>query len=76
MDNASLGKKLSKLLDGYEDIEDEDEESAYMQDKTILKKLKKLNPVIMDTLMNMTTKDIEVLNKSINNVKNDTILDP
>jgi hypothetical protein len=80
IDNVSLGKKLSKILDGYEDMknidEDEDEESAYMQDKTIIKKLKKLNPVIMDTLMNMTSRDIELMNKSINNVKNDTILDP
>jgi hypothetical protein len=80
MDNVSLGKELSKILDSYENIkdinEDEDEESAYMQDKTIIKKLKKLNPVIMETLMKMTSRDIEAMNKSINNVKNETILDP
>ena len=79
MDNESLGKKLSKILDNYEnidDINDEDEESAYMQDKTILKKLKKLNPVIMETLMNLSSRDIDVMNKSINNIKNETILDP
>jgi len=81
MDNESLGKKLSKILDNYENIENiedinEDEESAYMQDKTILKKLKKLNPVIMETLMNMSSRDIDVMNKSINNIKNETVLDP
>ena len=79
MDNESLGKKLSKILDNYEnidDINDEDEESAYMQDKTILKKLKKLNPVIMETLMNLSSRDIDVMNKSINNIKNETVLDP
>jgi hypothetical protein len=80
MDNESLGKKLSKILDNYENIENiediNDEESAYMQDKTILKKLKKLNPIIMETLMNMSSRDIDSMNKSINNIKNETVLDP
>jgi hypothetical protein len=80
IDNAALGKKISDILDGYENIEDindyQDEESAYMEDKTIIKKLKKLNPVIMDTLMNMTSRDIDAMNKSINNITNETVLDP
>jgi hypothetical protein len=78
MDNESLGKKLSNILDNYEDFEnvDQDEESNYMQDKTIIKKLKKLNPVVMETIMNMTSRDIDTMNKSINDIKNETIIDP
>ena len=78
MDNESLGKKLSKIIDNYEDFEnvDQDEESNYMQDKTIIKKLKKLNPVVMETIMNMTSRDIDTMNKSINDIKNETIIDP
>jgi len=48
--------------------EESDEETNYMHDKSIIKKMKQLNPIILDTLKNMNSVDIKELNESINNL--------
>jgi len=48
--------------ENFKEIEDND----YMQNKTIIKKLKELNPIVLDTLHKMSSVDIEELNKTIN----------
>jgi hypothetical protein len=57
--------------EGYEsDESDKDEESKYMHDKSIIKKLKQLNPIILNTLENMNSVHIKEINKTINNLTN------
>ena len=57
------------MLEGYEDEDEEnDEESKYMHDKSIIKKLKQLNPLILNTLENMNSVHIKEINKTINNL--------
>ena len=51
-----------------EENEDNDEESKYMHDKSIIKKLKQLNPIILNTLENMNSVHIKEINKTINNL--------
>ena len=50
------------VTETFEEIEEND----YMHDKTIIKKLKELNPIVLDTLHKMSSVDIEELNKTIN----------
>jgi hypothetical protein len=58
----STGKSTGKSTENFEEIEEND----YMQNKTIIKKLKELNPIVLDTLHKMSSVDIEELNKTIN----------
>ena len=53
-----------------EEENEEDEESNYMHDKSIIKKLKQLNPIILNTLENMNSVHIKEINKTINNLTN------
>ena len=46
------------------------EDSNYMQDKSIIEKLKKLDPVILNTLQKMNSIDIKEMNKTINKLSN------
>jgi hypothetical protein len=48
--------------------EESDEESDYMHDKSIIKKLKQLNPIILNTIENMNSVHIKEINKTINNL--------
>ena len=50
------------VTETFEEIEEND----YMHDKTIIKKLKELNPIVLDTIHKMSSVDIEELNKTIN----------
>ncbi len=64
--------KLDEDEIGYES-DTSDEESKYMHDKSIIKKLKQLkelNPRILDTLANMNSVHIKEINKTINNLTN------
>ena len=58
-----------------EDDSDDDEKSSYMEDKTIIKKLKKLDPVITDLLMNMKNGHIDTINNTLNSIIDGNILD-
>ena len=52
-------------------INDEsDEETNYMHDKSVIKKLKQLNPNMIDTISNMNSVHIKEINKTINNLTN------
>lgn len=68
---SNLKKETENFLnmfdEGYED-EENDEESKYMHDKSIIKKLKQLNPLILNTLENMNSVHIKEINKTINNL--------
>ena len=56
-------------------INDEsDEETNYMHDKSVIKKLKQLNPNMIDTIANMNSVHIKEINKTINNLRNN--IDP
>ena len=62
--NNSIENKNEK-----EEFED-DEESNYMHDKSIIKKLKQLNPIILNTIENMNSLHIKEINKTINELTN------
>jgi hypothetical protein len=84
-DDISLNsiKELSKnkenflnLFDkdeGYESDtsnKSKDEESNYMHDKSIINKLKQLDPIILNTIENMNSVHIKEINKTINSLTN------
>jgi len=48
--------------------EENDEETNYLHDKSIIKKMKQLNPIILETLKNMNSVHIKELNESLNNL--------
>jgi hypothetical protein len=58
---------FTNIISGISD-EESDEETNYMHDKSIIKKLKQLNPIILETLQNMNSVHIKELNESINNL--------
>jgi hypothetical protein len=61
--------------DDDNDSDSDDENSNYMQDKTIINKLKKMDPVITDVLMNMKNGHIDIINKTLNNIIDENVLD-
>lgn len=61
--NESFTNTISSISD-----EESDEETNYMHDKSIMKKMKQLNPIILETLKNMNSVHIKELNESINNL--------
>jgi hypothetical protein len=58
---------FTNIISGISD-EESDEETNYMHDKSIIKKMKQLNPIILETLKNMNSVHIKELNESINNL--------
>ena len=58
---------FTNIINGISD-EESDEETNYMHDKSIIKKMKQLNPIILDTLKNMNSVHIKELNDSINHL--------
>jgi FtsZ-interacting cell division protein ZipA len=62
--------------DSNSESENEDEDSKYMEDKSIIKKLKKLNPNILNTLMNINHGHIDEINDIIKNLTNENMVDP
>ena len=67
--------KLEKLKTLYktkvnELDEDVDEESSFMQDKALMKKIKKFDPIIFNTIKNLNPVDIDKINKTINELTN------
>lgn len=70
-DKSDKSDKINKS-DKSEEKEgfDEDSDSDFMQDKTIMKKIKQLDPVIFDTIKNLNSVDIEKINKTINELTN------
>jgi len=74
-------KEIYENKENYQekyDTEDDDqnEESNYMHDKSIIQKLKKLDPIILDTIQNMNSVHIKEINKTLNNLTNTNKLDP
>jgi hypothetical protein len=68
-------KSDSDIDDSDDDSDSDDENSNYMQDKTIINKLKKMDPVIMDVLMNMKNGHIDIINKTLNNIIDENVID-
>ena len=68
--NNLLKSKNETFTNTINSISDEesDEELNYMHDKSIIKKLKHLNPNMIDTLANMNSVNIKELNEIINNL--------
>jgi hypothetical protein len=66
--NANDETKQKKTIEKFG--EDEDEDSEYMHDKSIIKKLKQLNPIILNTIENMNSLHIKEINKTINELTN------
>ena len=66
--SAKNTKKGSKNMD-YTDTDD-DLEEGFMHDKTIMQKLKKFDPIILDAIKNMNNSHIKDLNQSINKLIN------
>ena len=56
--------------DEKEGFDEDDEESSFMQDKTLMKKIKKLDPNIFNTIKKLNSVDIDKINKTINQLKN------
>lgn len=50
------------------DHNEHNDSEDYLHDKTIIEKLKKINPVLLETLHKMNSVDIQELNKTINNL--------
>ena len=63
-------KYKSKANKDDDKDEDDDEESSYMQDKALMKKIKKLDPSIFNTIKNLNSVDIDKINKTINKLTN------
>lgn len=62
-------------LDDSDDSEDDnDSESDYMQDKAVIKKIKKMNPKILKSLNKLNSIDIKEINTYINTLKD--VIDP
>ena len=61
--------------DSYNENDIDDEQTKYMNDKTIINKLKKLDPIIMDLLNNVTHEHIDTINKTINHITGGNIVD-
>ena len=53
---------------------DNDSENDYMQDKEVIKKIKKMNPKILKTLNKLNSIDIKEINTYINTLKD--VIDP
>jgi hypothetical protein len=62
MNLHSMDEPLEK--EGYTDNEDS------MQDKTIMKNIKQLDPLIFNTIKNLNSVDIDKINKTINELTN------
>jgi hypothetical protein len=73
--NVSGFKNKSDSDSDDSDDDSDDENSNYMQDKTIINKLKKMDPVIMDVLMNMKNGHIDIINKTLNSIIDENVLD-
>jgi hypothetical protein len=58
-----------------EDDKSQQTDSNFMQDKSIIEKIKKLDPLILNALKNMNSIHIEEINKKINKLTN-AIADP
>jgi hypothetical protein len=78
-DKEGFDDKLEKLKKQYKtkvdeldelDKLDEDEESGFMQDKALMKKIKKFDPIIFNTIKNLNPVDIDKINKTINELTN------
>jgi hypothetical protein len=54
--------------------EESDEETNYVHDKSTIKKLKQLNPNMIDTISKMNSVHIKEINKTINNLRDN--IDP
>jgi hypothetical protein len=76
-DNKLNKQNISKIKKDKEfksDTNDSDTESdsesisEYMQDKSIIKKLKKINPIILNEIQNMNSIEIKELNKALNEI--------
>lgn len=57
------------------DSDNDDEKSKYMHDKTLIDKIKKLDPFIMNILTNMTHGNIDTINKTLNHITGGNIKD-
>jgi hypothetical protein len=56
------------------DNESDDSDNDYMQDKDVIKKIKKLNPKILKSLNKLNSIDIKEINTYINTLKD--VIDP
>ena len=69
METESKGMNLDSIdepleKEGYTDNED------LMEDKTIMKKIKQLDPLVFNTIKNLNSVDIDKINKTINELTN------
>ena len=69
-----LKKQYKKKVDELDELdkldEDEDEESMFTQDKALMKKIKKFDPIVFNTIKNLNPVDIDKINKTINELIN------
>ena len=67
-----LKKQYKKKVDELDELDklDEDEESGFMQDKALMKKIKKFDPIVFNTIKNLNPVDIDKINKTINELTN------
>jgi len=65
--SKSKNETFTNIINSISD-EESDEETDYMHDKSIIKKMKQINPIILETLKNMNSVHIKELNESINNL--------
>jgi hypothetical protein len=72
---GSTIQPFTNKSDSDSEDDSDDEKSSYMEDKTIINKLKKLDPVVMDLLMNMKNGQIDTINNTLNSIIDGNILD-
>uniref|UniRef100_A0A6C0D2L1 F5/8 type C domain-containing protein n=1 Tax=viral metagenome TaxID=1070528 RepID=A0A6C0D2L1_9ZZZZ len=72
---TSLIQPFTNRGDDDSDDENDDEKSNYMKDKTIINKLKKFDPIVMDILMNMKNGHIDTINQALNHIIDGNVVD-
>jgi len=73
--NKSDESETNQMDDSDNDLDDsDDEKNDYMQDKDVLKKIKKMNPKMLNSLNKLNSIDMKELNEYINTLKD--FIDP
>jgi len=68
-------KNKGKDSNDSDDDSDDDEKTKYMEDKKIIDKIKKLDPIITDLLMNMNHGHIDTINQTLNHITGGNVVD-
>ena len=68
-DEDDTDKKSHKIENMHDSDSESDNENQYMQNKHVIKKIKKMNPNILDSLNKLNSIDIKEINEYIDSLK-------